>query len=63
MIFDRLENLPSYISLAPEVMPKLIDFLGKCGDGKIEEGRHELDGDKLYVNVQSYATKSFDENK
>ena len=59
MIYDRLENLPSYIALAPEVMPKIIEFLGKCGAGEIAEGRHELDGDKLYVNVQSYDTKAF----
>ena len=59
MIFDRLENLPAYTSLAPEVMPKIVEFLGKCGAGEIAEGRHELDGDKLYVNVQSYSTKNF----
>ena len=59
MIFDRLENLPAYTSLAPEVMPKIVEFLGKCGAGEIAEGRHELDGDKLYVNVQSYSTKTF----
>ena len=59
MIYDRLENLPAYTALAPEVMPKIIEFLGKCGAGVIAEGRHELDGDKLYVNVQSYASKSF----
>lgn len=60
MIYDRLENFPSYVSIAPEVMPRLIEFFGKCGAGEIAEGRHELDGDKLYVNVQSYATKTFD---
>lgn len=59
MIYDRLENLPSYVALAPEVMPKIIDFLGKCGAGAVAEGRHELDGDKLFVNVQSYDTKPF----
>jgi YhcH/YjgK/YiaL family protein len=59
MIFDRLENLPAYTSLAPEVMPKIVEFLGKCGAGEISEGRHELDGDKLFVNVQSYSTKTF----
>jgi YhcH/YjgK/YiaL family protein len=40
-------------------MPEIIEFLGKCGEGKIAEGRHELNGDKLFVNVQSYATKIF----
>lgn len=59
MIYDRLENLPSYTALAPEVMDKIVEFLGKCGAGEIAEGRHELDGDKLFVNVQSYATKPF----
>ena len=59
MIFDRLENLPAYTAIAPEVMPKIVEFLGKCGAGEIAEGRHELDGNKLFVNVQSYATKSF----
>jgi YhcH/YjgK/YiaL family protein len=59
MIYDRLENLPAYIALAPEVMPGIVEFLGKCGAGEIAEGRHELDGDKLFVNVMSYDTKPF----
>jgi YhcH/YjgK/YiaL family protein len=59
VIYDRLENLPAYTALAPEVMPEIIEFLGKCGEGKIAEGRYELNGDKLFVNVQSYATKTF----
>ena len=59
MIYDRLENLPAYTALAPEVMPKIVEFLGKCGAGEIAEGRHELDGDKLFVNVQSYDSKPF----
>lgn len=59
MIYDRLENLPSYTALAPEVMPKIIEFLGKCGAGEIAEGRHELDGDRLFVNVMSYESKPY----
>ena len=59
MIYDRLENLPAYTALAPEVMPQIVEFLGKCGAGEISEGRHELDGDRLFVNVQSYDTKEF----
>ena len=59
MIYDRLENFPAYTALAPEVMSKIVEFLGKCGAGEIAEGRHELDGDKLFVNVQSYDTKPF----
>lgn len=61
MIYDRLENLPAYIALAPEAVPKIVEFLGKCGAGEIAEGRHELDGSKLYVNVQSYDSKPFSE--
>ena len=63
MIYDRLENLPAYTALAPAAWPRIIEFLDLCGKGKVTEGRHELDGDKLYVNVQGYASHPFDAEK
>jgi len=29
MIYDRLENFPQYLKLAPEVWQKIIDFFEK----------------------------------
>ena len=47
------------ISCFIDVENQIVEFLGKCGAGEIAEGRHELDGDKLFVNVMSYSTKPF----
>ena len=63
MICDRLENLPNSAPLAPEAWPAIVEFLGKCGAGEAGIGRNELQGDKLFVNVQSYDTKPFNGEK
>lgn len=55
MIYDRLENFPQYLKLAPEVWQKIIDFFDRCGAG-IEPGHYQIDGEKLYANVQNYAS-------
>ena len=63
MIYDLLENLPDYTPLAPDAVPPIIEFLDRCGKGGMTPGRYELDGDRLFVNVQSYETRPFDRTK
>ncbi len=55
MIYDRLENFADYAALAPEAWSKIAAFLRTLSD-KTPAGRYELDGDRIYVNVND--TKS-----
>ena len=63
MIFDNLKNLASYVAIAPEAIPEIIAFLEKCNKENISDGKYEIIGSKLYVNVQSYNTKTLDRDK
>ena len=56
MIKDRITNADMYFELSADIKRGLEWF--KNTDLKnISDGRYELDGDKLFVNVQSYETK------
>ena len=62
MIFDTIENLPRYISIFPGA-EKVVAFLAECAKQTPETGKHELDGKKLFVNVQRYSPKTFNSDK
>ena len=62
MIFDKIENLPLYAGIIPGA-DKVIRFLAECAKKAPETGKHELDGKKLFVNVQEYAPKTFNGDK
>jgi biofilm protein TabA len=56
MILDKLENWKIYARLDPGLARGLAWLAGADLAG-LGEGRHELDGDRLYANVQVYAPK------
>ena len=56
MILDRLENAAMYRPLGKRIAAAL-DYLRGVDFSKTPEGRHELDGDRLYVMVQQYQTR------
>ena len=58
MIFDKLENLSRYAKSFPNA-DKVIAFLEKCAAATPAPGKYELDGKKLFVNVQQYSPKTF----
>ena len=62
MIYDKLENLPRYAKSFPGA-DKVIAFLKKCAAKTPAPGKYELDGKKLFVNVQQYAPKTFTPEK
>ena len=62
MIFDKIENLPLYAGSFPGA-EKVIRFLAECAKKTPETGKHELDGKKLFVNVQEYSPKTFNPDK
>ena len=62
MIYDKLENLPRYANCFPGA-EKVIAFLEKCAANPPAPGKYELDGKKLFVNVQQYSPKTFNPEK
>ena len=62
MIYDKIENLPLYAKCFPEA-DKVIAFLKECAAKTPAPGKYELDGKKLFVNVQQYSPKTFNPEK
>ena len=62
MIYDKIENLSRYAKSFPDA-DKVIAFLEKCAAETPAPGKYELDGKKLFVNVQRYSPKTFDPDK
>lgn len=56
MIYDKLENIEAYEGIMPRLMEGL-KALKDADFSAMEDGRYELDGDKLYMNISSYETK------
>ncbi|MCI5902866.1 MAG: YhcH/YjgK/YiaL family protein [Blautia sp.] len=56
MIFDRISNLSEYQELK-EVAPKIQAFCSQLDINRLEAGRYELDGERLFVIIQNYTTK------
>jgi biofilm protein TabA len=56
MILDRLQNAEIYKGLGNEIAMAL-DYLRKTDFSKLSEGRHNVDGDRVYAMVQRYQTK------
>ena len=51
MIIDKLENLKLYASMNP-LFPKVLEFLQQHDLNTLEEGKHEIVGKDLFVNIQ-----------
>jgi len=62
MIYDRLENLSRYSSLFAGA-DEVIRFLAEAAARTPAPGKYELDGRRLFVNVQEYAPKTFDPDR
>ena len=50
MIIDTLEGAAQYTSLNPH-FAKALDFLKRADLKDLEEGKYEIDGDKVYVMI------------
>lgn len=57
MIFDKLDNIALYEGIAPGVFAGL-KALRDTDFSALEDGRYELDGDKLYMNVMTVDLKT-----
>jgi YhcH/YjgK/YiaL family protein len=56
MIFDKIENAEHYYGIS-QGLEKGLRFLKETDLDSLELGRHEIDGDKLYILVQEYEPK------
>ncbi len=56
MILDRLEEASKYRTLLSE-LTEVFDYLRQTDFSRLANGRHELDGDRLFVIVQRYRPK------
>jgi YhcH/YjgK/YiaL family protein len=59
MILDNLSNASLYFNMHP-LFKQAFDWLSKTDLLAKEDGKYELDGEKLFAIVQSYETKSAD---
>lgn len=56
MIFDRIENLGTYLS-AHESLTAVSGFITDFLSKPHEDGKYVIDGESIYANVSSYTTK------
>lgn len=60
MIIDKIENLKQYYALNPR-FEEVGKFIENIDLAKLENGRHVIDGDRLFVNVEDDKGKTRDE--
>ena len=60
MILDRLDNASSYRGLHPGI-DQALEYLAKTDFARVADGKHELDGERLYAMVQRYRTRTLDQ--
>ena len=56
MIYDTLHHRKQYQNLHPGVAAAL-DFLADTDWAELDDGRYEVDGENVFVNVMRYETK------
>lgn len=59
MILDSIDNGARYYALHPR-LSRVFDFLRTADIKALEPGRHDIDGDNLYVNVSELELRPLD---
>ncbi|CQR47364.1 Toxin-antitoxin biofilm protein TabA [Paraliobacillus sp. PM-2] len=60
MILDSYSNLNVYGAINGKIKMAL-DYIGKNDLSKLEMGRHDIDGDDVFLIIQNYHTKDIQE--
>ncbi len=60
MILDNIQNIGRYKGLHA-ALDEALDYIMACGLAGLAPGRHEVDGERIYLLVQEPALKSFEE--
>ena len=56
MIFDKAENMAQYYEKEP-LLKKCAEFIERFEAEKLPDGAYEIDGERVFANVQTYRTK------
>jgi biofilm protein TabA len=56
MIIDAITNASAYASLSSDIASAL-GFIRRHDLAELPEGKHEIDGDRIYAIIQEYSTK------
>lgn len=56
MVLDHLQHANKYFEMS-EGIKKGLQFLQNANFSELEDGRHDIEGDKVFVNIMSYETK------
>ena len=59
MVYDAIENMRQYAPLLPG-LEKAVAFMERGDLAGLPDGRVEIDGDRVFANVQTYMTRPID---
>lgn len=62
MILDTISNWQLYADVHPNVK-KALQYLANLPTDDLQEGRHDIDGDRVYALIQLYDTEPADDRK
>ena len=57
MIYDKLENAQRYMGMSRN-LDRALRYMMETDLAELEDGRHEVDGDKVFVNIMHADTKA-----
>lgn len=60
MIVDTLQNLEKYVALNP-LLKEVVSFLAEHDLNELEDGKHAIQGNDLFVNITTAHGKTIDE--
>lgn len=61
MIYDTLENIENYYGISPR-LTEAMKVLASTDLSQLEDGRYEIDGDNIFMNLSRYETKPVNEH-
>ena len=61
MIYDKIENIQTYCGISDRLSAAL-HALRNADFSSLEDGRHAIDGDNIYMNISTYETKPANEH-
>lgn len=63
MIFGHKADIAKLTPYVNEKLSKAFEYLAATDFSKVPDGRYELDGDKMYANVETYTTAEHSSKK
>lgn len=61
MIYDKIENIETYYGIS-ERLSAALHALHDTDFSALKDGRHDIDGDNIYMNLSTYETKPVNEH-